>query len=164
MQHELLFIARALAPIAPARAEIEAYAILMSVAMSVRLMVRGRHLSGLCGVYYHRPTRCLLLTHSRFVFFAYSRTPTHSMTGAQAVFPEHDGACAGFGKLTAATSPFHFAKQEEEVMAYWQAIDAFKTQLALSKGRKPFSFYDGPPFATGLPHYGHLLAGTVKVR
>lgn len=31
-----------------------------------------------------------------------------------------------------------------------------------SKGKKPFSFYDGPPFATGLPHYGHLLAGTVK--
>ncbi|KAI3623810.1 ILS1 [Malassezia furfur] len=47
-------------------------------------------------------------------------------------------------------------------MAYWNAIDAFKTQLANSKGKKPFSFYDGPPFATGLPHYGHLLAGTVK--
>ena len=31
------------------------------------------------------------------------------------------------------------------------------------QGRKPFSFYDGPPFATGLPHYGHLLAGTIKV-
>ncbi|SPO22777.1 related to ILS1 - isoleucyl-tRNA synthetase [Ustilago trichophora] len=42
------------------------------------------------------------------------------------------------------------------------AIDAFKTSLEQSKGRKPFSFYNGPPFATGLPHYGHLLAGTVK--
>ena len=31
------------------------------------------------------------------------------------------------------------------------------------EGRQPiFSFYDGPPFATGLPHYGHLLAGTIK--
>ncbi|WFC95494.1 isoleucine--tRNA ligase [Malassezia brasiliensis] len=71
--------------------------------------------------------------------------------GAQAAFPEHD-----------ASTPFHFSKQEEAVMAYWNAIDAFKTQLANSKGKKPFSFYDGPPFATGLPHYGHLLAGTVK--
>ena len=47
------------------------------------------------------------------------------------------------------------------MIAYWNAINAFKTQLELSKDKKPFSFYDGPPFATGLPHYGHLLAGTV---
>ncbi len=47
-------------------------------------------------------------------------------------------------------------------MQYWRAIDAFKTSLRQSAGRKPFSFYDGPPFATGLPHYGHLLAGTIK--
>lgn len=37
-----------------------------------------------------------------------------------------------------------------------------RTSLKLSEGRPPFSFYDGPPFATGLPHYGHLLAGTIK--
>ncbi|KAN0064625.1 isoleucine--tRNA ligase [Thecaphora frezii] len=70
---------------------------------------------------------------------------------AAAQFPDHD-----------ATAPFHFAKEEEKVIAYWRAIDAFKTSLKQSEGRKPFSFYDGPPFATGLPHYGHLLAGTVK--
>lgn len=64
--------------------------------------------------------------------------------------------------LYTASSAFNFAQQEEQVLAYWQAIDAFKTSLEQSKGRKPFSFYDGPPFATGLPHYGHLLAGTVK--
>ncbi|PKI82307.1 Ils1p [Malassezia vespertilionis] len=71
------------------------------------------------------------------------------MASAQATFPDHDP-----------TTSFNFAKQEEDVMAYWKAIDAFQTQLANSKGQKPFSFYDGPPFATGLPHYGHLLAGT----
>ncbi len=32
----------------------------------------------------------------------------------------------------------------------------------LSRGKPPFTFYDGPPFATGLPHYGHILAGTIK--
>jgi len=44
----------------------------------------------------------------------------------------------------------------------WKEIDAFQTSLKKSEGRKPFSFYDGPPFATGLPHYGHILAGTIK--
>ena len=47
-------------------------------------------------------------------------------------------------------------------MKYWEEIDAFRTQLKLSENRPAFSFYDGPPFATGLPHYGHILAGTIK--
>lgn len=37
-----------------------------------------------------------------------------------------------------------------------------QTQLELSEGRPLYTFYDGPPFATGLPHYGHLLASTIK--
>lgn len=49
------------------------------------------------------------------------------------------------------------------MLDFWRAIDAFKTQQKLSEGRPEFSFFDGPPFATGLPHYGHLLAGTIKV-
>ncbi|KAG8716690.1 isoleucine--tRNA ligase [Ceratobasidium sp. 395] len=57
---------------------------------------------------------------------------------------------------------FNFPKEEEKVIAFWREIDAFRTSLKLSEGRPEFSFYDGPPFATGLPHYGHLLAGTVK--
>ncbi|KAJ1974468.1 isoleucine--tRNA ligase, partial [Dimargaris verticillata] len=61
-----------------------------------------------------------------------------------------------------APSQFSFPKEEEKVLAYWREIDAFRTSVKLSEGRKPFSFYDGPPFATGLPHYGHLLAGTIK--
>ncbi|KLO16958.1 isoleucine-tRNA ligase [Schizopora paradoxa] len=55
-----------------------------------------------------------------------------------------------------------FAKEEERILAYWREIDAFQTQLKLSEGRPEFSFYDGPPFATGLPHYGNLLVGTIK--
>ncbi|KAJ1980253.1 isoleucine--tRNA ligase, partial [Dimargaris cristalligena] len=57
---------------------------------------------------------------------------------------------------------FSFPKEEEKIQAYWREIDAFRTSVKLSEGRKPFTFYDGPPFATGLPHYGHLLAGTIK--
>jgi isoleucyl-tRNA synthetase len=56
-----------------------------------------------------------------------------------------------------------FPKTEETILALWQKIDAFKESLRRSEGKPEFSFYDGPPFATGLPHYGHILAGTIKV-
>jgi isoleucyl-tRNA synthetase len=57
-----------------------------------------------------------------------------------------------------------FVAEEENVLKYWSEINAFKTSLELSKDRPEYTFYDGPPFATGLPHYGHILAGTIKVR
>lgn len=55
-----------------------------------------------------------------------------------------------------------FPGTEEEILSLWQEIDAFQTQLRLTEGGPSFNFYDGPPFATGLPHYGHLLASTIK--
>ena len=58
---------------------------------------------------------------------------------------------------------YSFPGQEEEILEFWDRINAFQGQLERTKGKKPFVFYDGPPFATGLPHYGHLLAGTIKV-
>ncbi|KAF1729642.1 Isoleucine--tRNA ligase, cytoplasmic [Beauveria bassiana] len=56
----------------------------------------------------------------------------------------------------------NFSKEEEIVLARWRAIDAFKIQLELNKDNPPYTFYDGPPFATGLPHYGHILTSTIK--
>lgn len=55
-----------------------------------------------------------------------------------------------------------FPKEEEKTLALWRDIDAFQESIRQSKGKPPFNFYDGPPFATGLPHYGHILAGTIK--
>lgn len=55
-----------------------------------------------------------------------------------------------------------FPREEEKVLKRWKDIRAFERQLELSKGRQPYTFYDGPPFATGLPHYGHLLTSTIK--
>jgi len=55
-----------------------------------------------------------------------------------------------------------FPEEEEKVLAYWTEIDAFKQQVKRSEGKKLYTFYDGPPFATGLPHYGHIAAGTIK--
>ncbi|OIV94953.1 hypothetical protein TanjilG_22150 [Lupinus angustifolius] len=57
---------------------------------------------------------------------------------------------------------FSFPKQEESILQLWSRINAFETQLSLTKDKPDFIFYDGPPFATGLPHYGHILAGTIK--
>lgn len=56
----------------------------------------------------------------------------------------------------------NFPETEVGVQEHWKKIDAFHTSNKLSEGRPVYSFYDGPPFATGLPHYGHLLAGTIK--
>eukprot|EP01104_Vermistella_antarctica_P000774 TRINITY_DN10893_c0_g1_i1.p1 TRINITY_DN10893_c0_g1~~TRINITY_DN10893_c0_g1_i1.p1 ORF type:complete len:1098 (+),score=337.49 TRINITY_DN10893_c0_g1_i1:35-3295(+) len=55
-----------------------------------------------------------------------------------------------------------FPGQEVEVGQYWDKIDAFKESQRRNADKPIFSFYDGPPFATGLPHYGHILAGTIK--
>ena len=59
-------------------------------------------------------------------------------------------------------SNINFPKAEEDVLELWKELDAFQTSLKQSKGKPKYSFYDGPPFATGLPHYGHILAGTIK--
>lgn len=42
----------------------------------------------------------------------------------------------------------NFPQAEEEVLKRWKEINAFQTQLELSKGQKPYTFYDGPPFGT----------------
>lgn len=55
-----------------------------------------------------------------------------------------------------------FPKLEERILKFWEASRAFERQEEIRRDAPPFHFYDGPPFATGLPHYGHLLAGTLK--
>jgi isoleucyl-tRNA synthetase len=59
-----------------------------------------------------------------------------------------------------------FPQIEEGVLAYWEVDDTFRASVeqrdAGENGENEFVFYDGPPFANGLPHYGHLLTGYVK--
>lgn len=57
---------------------------------------------------------------------------------------------------------FNFSQEEEATLQFWKEKDCFQTSLKQSKNRPKYNFYDGPPFATGLPHYGHILAGTIK--
>jgi isoleucyl-tRNA synthetase len=51
---------------------------------------------------------------------------------------------------------------EHEVLAFWQKEGIFEESLAQTRDGAPYIFYDGPPFATGLPHHGHLVASTIK--
>ena len=64
-----------------------------------------------------------------------------------------------------ASSP-DFPRIEEGVLAFWKGDDTFRASVAKNptgtNGSNEFVFYDGPPFANGLPHYGHLLTGYVK--
>jgi isoleucyl-tRNA synthetase len=51
---------------------------------------------------------------------------------------------------------------EERVLELWDRIDAFATSVAMRPADTEYTFYDGPPFPTGSPHYGNLLAGVIK--
>lgn len=53
-------------------------------------------------------------------------------------------------------------QEEERILALWEEEKTFEASLAQRRDADEYVFYDGPPFATGLPHYGHLLAGTIK--
>lgn len=108
-------------------------------------------------------SRLSFSTSARTVIFANARQQLNQ----QAPSSSKEGMAAAPTAGQAPTlldfpEPLNFAKMEEEVLAYWKRIDAFRTSVKKSEGRKPYTFYDGPPFATGLPHYGHILAGTIK--
>ena len=51
---------------------------------------------------------------------------------------------------------------EERILNKWAKENTFSESLKKREGSSEFVFYDGPPFANGLPHYGHLLTGFVK--
>jgi len=56
----------------------------------------------------------------------------------------------------------NFPALEADVLDYWNSDDTFRASIARRDGSPDYVFYDGPPFANGLPHYGHLLTGYVK--
>ncbi|MDO8571369.1 MAG: isoleucine--tRNA ligase [bacterium] len=54
------------------------------------------------------------------------------------------------------------SQREERILKLWEKIGAFKKSIEQRPADKPYVFYDGPPFATGLPHYGHIVASVMK--
>ncbi len=55
-----------------------------------------------------------------------------------------------------------FPKMEEETLRYWETEKIFEKSVAQREGKPRYSFNDGPPFATGTPHYGHIVASVIK--
>jgi len=55
-----------------------------------------------------------------------------------------------------------FPQIEADVLRFWEKDDTFRASIAQREGSPEWVFYDGPPFANGLPHYGHLLTGYAK--
>lgn len=68
---------------------------------------------------------------------------------------------SAFGPAAVVPSP-RFPDIEAEVLAYWREDDTFRASIAQREDAPEWVFYDGPPFANGLPHYGHLLTGYAK--
>jgi isoleucyl-tRNA synthetase len=67
--------------------------------------------------------------------------------------------------VEAPTKKNEVAEREEAILNFWREHDIFNKTLEKPAGQGPighYVFYDGPPFATGTPHYGHILAGTIK--
>jgi len=65
-------------------------------------------------------------------------------------------------RFAAVPTSVDFPAQEEQILAFWEEGQHFARSVAERPEDKPFIFYDGPPFASGLPHYGHLLASIIK--
>ena len=60
------------------------------------------------------------------------------------------------------SSTFSFVEMEHRILAHWEEHDVFRRSLEQTASGKPYAFYDGPPFATGLPHHGNLVASVLK--
>ncbi len=59
-------------------------------------------------------------------------------------------------------SKVNFPEMEEKILKFWDVKNIFKKSIDNREGKDEFVFYDGPPFATGLPHFGHFVPGTIK--
>ncbi|ULQ59862.1 isoleucine--tRNA ligase [Brucepastera parasyntrophica] len=55
-----------------------------------------------------------------------------------------------------------FPAQEEKILSFWEKNDIFKKSIANREDAPEYVFYDGPPFATGMPHFGHFVPNTIK--
>ncbi|MGB3731249.1 isoleucine--tRNA ligase [Microbacterium sp.] len=89
--------------------------------------------------------------------------PSLRLADARSVQTTSSGTDAGaaFGPAAVTPSP-RFPEIETEVLEFWKNDDTFRASIAQREDAEEWVFYDGPPFANGLPHYGHLLTGYAK--
>lgn len=65
-------------------------------------------------------------------------------------------------KTAGSTQNMSLVEMELEILDFWETKKIFQKSVELNQHKEPYIFYDGPPFATGLPHHGHLVASTIK--
>jgi isoleucyl-tRNA synthetase len=65
-------------------------------------------------------------------------------------------------RIRAVPNEVDFPSLELEVLERWKTERTFEASVTAREGRPDYIFYDGPPFATGLPHYGHILTSYIK--
>ena len=65
-------------------------------------------------------------------------------------------------RFTKADARVDIGALEARVLSLWDEVDAFQRSVDMRPEETEYTFYDGPPFATGSPHYGNLLAGVIK--
>ena len=65
-------------------------------------------------------------------------------------------------KINYKSDKMNINEKELEILDFWNKNKIFEASLEKTKEGKPYIFYDGPPFATGTPHYGHLLGSIAK--
>ena len=73
-----------------------------------------------------------------------------------------DASVGGSAQNESVTPSPRFPQIEEEILAFWKRDHTFQASIDQRDGAEEWVFYDGPPFANGLPHYGHLLTGYAK--
>ena len=66
------------------------------------------------------------------------------------------------GSFRRVASNVSFPALEDEILELWDRVDAFAASVEMRSPDSEYTFYDGPPFASGSPHYGHILAGVIK--
>ncbi|MHB1171734.1 MAG: isoleucine--tRNA ligase [Lacisediminihabitans sp.] len=76
--------------------------------------------------------------------------------------PSNAADSAGAGSAQPLSPAPSFPAIETEILAFWKKDETFRASVAQREGAQEWVFYDGPPFANGLPHYGHLLTGYAK--
>lgn len=72
------------------------------------------------------------------------------------------GTQSAFGPAASVAPSPRFPEIEQEVLDFWKSDQTFRASIEQREGADEWVFYDGPPFANGLPHYGHLLTGYAK--
>ncbi|MFJ4045473.1 isoleucine--tRNA ligase [Microbacterium sp. NPDC089987] len=87
--------------------------------------------------------------------------PSLRLADARSVQATSSGTQSAFGPAAVTPSP-RFPEIERDVLDFWESDDTFRASIAQRDGADEWVFYDGPPFANGLPHYGHLLTGYAK--